>query len=63
PLVHLFVFGSEVYHDYYRWPMRDSKVYEKWLRETGWGALFQRYAQGPIGPTAAPPTEPTGATL
>jgi uncharacterized protein (DUF362 family) len=61
PLVHAFVFGSEAYHDYFRWPMRDSKVYEKWLRETEWGGLFQRYAQGPIGPAASPPTEPTAA--
>jgi uncharacterized protein (DUF362 family) len=61
PLVHVFVFGSEAYHDYFRWPMRDSKVFEKWLRETGWGGLFERYAQGPIGPTATPPTETTAA--
>jgi uncharacterized protein (DUF362 family) len=59
PLVHAFVFGSEAYHDYFRWPLRDRKVYEKWLEETGWGGLFQRYAQGPLGPTATPPTGTT----
>jgi uncharacterized protein (DUF362 family) len=46
PLVHLFIFGSEVYHDYYRWPMRDRRVFEKWSRETEWGELFSRYEEG-----------------
>jgi uncharacterized protein (DUF362 family) len=45
PLVNLFVFGSEAYHDYYRWPLRDRKVFEAWLRETQWGQLFGRYQQ------------------
>ena len=25
PLVHVFVFGSESYHDWYRWPVKDRK--------------------------------------
>jgi uncharacterized protein (DUF362 family) len=66
PLVHAFIFGSEAYHDYYRWPLRDRKVFEKWRRETEWGALFERYAGGPIGagaaPPSAPPREATGIT-
>jgi uncharacterized protein (DUF362 family) len=45
PLVNLFVFGSEAYHDYYRWPLRDRKVFEAWGRETQWGQLFGRYQQ------------------
>ncbi len=45
PLVHLFVAGSESYHDLYRWPFVDKPVYEKWLRETPWGGLFQAYAR------------------
>jgi len=44
PLVHLFIFGSEVYHDYYRWPLRDRRVFEKWKRETPWGKLFESYS-------------------
>lgn len=44
PLVHLFVAGSEAYHDYYRWPFRDRRVFDDWKRNTGWGALFERYA-------------------
>jgi uncharacterized protein (DUF362 family) len=45
PLVHMFIFGSEFYHDYYRWPFRDRAVFEKWSRETAWGELFTRYEQ------------------
>jgi uncharacterized protein (DUF362 family) len=45
PLVNLFVFGSEAYHDYYRWPLRDRKVFEAWRSETQWGQLFGRYRQ------------------
>ena len=44
PLVHAFIFGSEAYHDYYRWPLRDRLVFEKWRRTTEWGRLFDRYA-------------------
>jgi uncharacterized protein (DUF362 family) len=43
PMVHLFIFGSEAYHDYYRWPMRDRRVFEDWKNSTGWGQLFQKY--------------------
>jgi uncharacterized protein (DUF362 family) len=43
PLVNLFILGSEVYHDYYRWPMRDRRVFESWLANTPWGELFQEY--------------------
>jgi uncharacterized protein (DUF362 family) len=46
PLVHLFIFGSEAYHDYYRWPVRDRRVFETWKRDTAWGKLFQRYESG-----------------
>jgi uncharacterized protein (DUF362 family) len=44
PLLHLFVAGSEAYHDYYRWPFVDRPVFERWQRETAWGQLFQSYA-------------------
>jgi hypothetical protein len=48
PLVNVFIFGSEAYHDYYRWPMRDRKTFETWRATTEWGRLFERYAAGPI---------------
>jgi len=44
PLVNAFIFGSEVYHDYYRWPLRDRRVFDQWREQTQWGALFDRYA-------------------
>jgi intein/homing endonuclease/uncharacterized protein (DUF362 family) len=43
PLVNLFVMGSEAYHDYYRWPLKDRKVFEGWLESTPWGQLFAHY--------------------
>lgn len=46
PLVHAFVLGSELYHDYYRWPLVDSRVFEDWKKATSWGQLFQKYAAG-----------------
>ena len=53
PLVNVFVMGSEIYHDYYRWPLRDRRVFENWTRETGWGELFTRYGrEGTIAPVA-----------
>jgi uncharacterized protein (DUF362 family) len=49
PLVNLFILGSETYHDYYRWPMKDRKTFEAWRTGTPWGRLFDRYAGGPVG--------------
>jgi uncharacterized protein (DUF362 family) len=46
PLVKAFVLGSEVYHDLYRWPLKDRRTFEAWQEGTRWGALFQRYAGG-----------------
>jgi len=43
PFVNLFIFGSELYHDYYRWPFRDQRVFKRWLKETQWGRLFDSY--------------------
>ena len=51
PLVNVFVMGSEVYHDYYRWPLRDRRVFEKWRAETEWGQLFDHYqSHGTLAP-------------
>jgi uncharacterized protein (DUF362 family) len=43
PLVNIFIFASEAYHDYFRWPARDRRIFLHWLRETEWGKLFERY--------------------
>jgi uncharacterized protein (DUF362 family) len=45
PLVHLFVAASEAYHDYYRWPFKDARVFDAWKRTTEWGELFESYAR------------------
>ena len=42
PLVNVFIFGSEAYHDYYRWPLKDRRTFETWKAETSWGRLFER---------------------
>jgi len=47
PVVHLFILGSEIYHDYYRWMLIDRPVYKKWLKQSQWGKLFASYP--PIG--------------
>ena len=43
PLVNLFIFCSEAYHDYYRWPLKDRWVFQRWLRSSQWGRLFATY--------------------
>jgi uncharacterized protein (DUF362 family) len=51
PLVNLFVMGSEAYHDYYRWPLRDRRVFEQWRDSTTWGRLFDHYqVHGTLAP-------------
>ena len=60
PLVNVFILGSEAYHDYYRWPLKDKKTFETWKRETSWGKLFAAYEQGE-GPGATR-ERPKGAT-
>ncbi|MBV8714119.1 MAG: DUF362 domain-containing protein [Chloroflexi bacterium] len=60
PLVNLFILGSEVYHDYYRWPARDRGVFEGWLANTPWGQLFQEYHR--LGALAARGTRPLTAS-
>ena len=45
PLVNIFIAGSEIYHDYYRWPLKDRRTFELWLERSPWGHLFQEYMQ------------------
>jgi uncharacterized protein (DUF362 family) len=57
PMVHAFILGSEAYHDYYRWPLRDRHVFEVWRATTPWGRLFAEYEKRPADAltTPAPP--------
>jgi len=45
PLAALTYPVSEVYHDYYRWPLKERHIYERWRQETPWGKLFAEYQQ------------------
>src|SRR3954465_11135620 len=53
PLVNGFILASDVYHDFYRWPLVDRRGFERWCETTEWGQMFLRYAQ--FGPQGAPP--------
>lgn len=43
PLVNIFIFASEYYHDHYWYPRKGRPIVEKWLNESPWGRLFQSY--------------------
>src|SRR5262245_37833886 len=61
PLVNLFILGSEAYHDYYRWPLRDKRIFEEWRKSTAWGQLFERYqATGTLAEAAVSAASPAG---
>jgi uncharacterized protein (DUF362 family) len=62
PLVNVFVMGSEAYHDYYRWPLKDRKVFEQWKASTTWGRHFEKYQQeGVLARPATKPAQPVSA--
>jgi hypothetical protein len=60
PLVNGFILASDVYHDFYRWPLVDRRVFERWCETTAWGQMFLRYAQ--LGPQARPLEAPAART-
>jgi hypothetical protein len=65
PLVNGFILASDVYHDFYRWPLVDRRVFERWCETTEWGQMFLRYAEsGPQGSPGAllPPIDTTVPT-
>ena len=43
PVVNVFIFASEYYHDHFWYPLKGRKVVERWLCESPWGRLFQSY--------------------
>jgi uncharacterized protein (DUF362 family) len=43
PLVNLFIFASEYYHDHFWYPLRGRRVVDRWLAESPWGRLFAEY--------------------
>ncbi len=45
PLVKIFIFASEFYHDRFWYPTKGVPVVEKWKRESPWGELFESYPE------------------
>lgn len=43
PLVTLFIWGSETYHDRLWYPVRGRRLVRRWERESPWGRLFATY--------------------
>lgn len=43
PLVGMFIFASDTYHDKVWWNLKGKKVYEEWLNQSEWGRLFAQY--------------------
>ncbi|MCC6750933.1 MAG: DUF362 domain-containing protein [Deltaproteobacteria bacterium] len=43
PLVKVFIFGSEVFHDQVWYPVWGQKVVDEWLNGTEWGRLWREY--------------------
>lgn len=55
PLVAGPIMFSEVFHDYYHWPLKEKKIFERWRVESPWGQLFAKYeAEGAQAPSTAP---------
>lgn len=53
PLVYLFVAGSYLYHDFVWYPTIGRRRVRRFLRESPWGALFERYRRGAVGGAGA----------
>jgi uncharacterized protein (DUF362 family) len=50
PILYLLNFYSFLYHDVVHWPLREKRIYKKWLAESPWGRLFQEYRRrGALG--------------
>jgi len=43
PIVNIFIFASEFYHDRFWYPAKGRRVVDAWLEESPWGQLFQKY--------------------
>lgn len=45
PLVNIFIWASETYHDSLWYPLKGRRVVEQWKRESVWGQLFEQYPE------------------
>jgi len=52
PILYFGNFYSFFYHDILHWPLKERKIYRKWLVESEWGRLFKEYQdKGSLGKT------------
>ncbi|MBN2029823.1 DUF362 domain-containing protein [bacterium] len=47
PLLYFGNFYSFFYHDILHWPLKEKRIYKKWLQESEWGRLFEQYRSYP----------------
>jgi len=45
PIVKMFIWASETYHDRFWYPKNGTPVVEQWKRESPWGKLFDEYPE------------------
>lgn len=45
PLVNIFIWASETYHDVVWYPRKGKPVVNEWLENSPWGQLFQQYPE------------------
>ena len=43
PVLYVGNFYSFFYHDVIHWPLKEGRIYKKWLVESEWGRLFGKY--------------------
>jgi uncharacterized protein (DUF362 family) len=43
PLVKVFIFASETYHDRVWYPLKGSRITQEWKQQSPWGQLFETY--------------------
>ncbi|MFZ2055524.1 MAG: DUF362 domain-containing protein [Candidatus Aminicenantales bacterium] len=45
PLLYLLNLYSFIYHDVIHWPLREGRVFKRWLTASEWGRLFVEYRE------------------
>jgi uncharacterized protein (DUF362 family) len=45
PLLYLLTLYSFIYHDVVHWPLREGRIFKKWLAASEWGRLFTEYRE------------------
>jgi hypothetical protein len=45
PLVNMFIYASELYHDRLWYPLKGRSIVNDWLRNNSWGRLFSEYPE------------------